>query len=137
VKLSQLIVAAGVCGACFVGLGDVAHAAPTANTCEGSVVVPVELIDVEASVGAPITCDITPCAEGVLTTITDDSGVQQQACVASAAVESPVAPAQSTLVTRSELPATGTGMGGLIIAALLVGSGSVASLLSRRKTDRS
>jgi LPXTG-motif cell wall-anchored protein len=36
----------------------------------------------------------------------------------------------------AELPKTGAGTGGLVIAALLVGSGSVASLLSRRKPER-
>jgi LPXTG-motif cell wall-anchored protein len=147
VKLSQVIVAAGICGASFVGFGEVAQAAPTtganAVTCvtldgltDGSIVVPAELSDVEASVGASIACDTSSCAEGVLATVVDDSGVEHQACVASA-VEAPVvAPARSNVLARTELPATGKGTGGLIIAALLVGSGSVASLLSRRKADR-
>jgi LPXTG-motif cell wall-anchored protein len=112
VKISQLIVAAGIAAVSFVGLAGTAAAEPA-------------------------------CTEGVLTTITDDSGVQQQACVAVAAAE-PAAPAvgRSALLAQpvgtspAELPKTGTGTGGLIIAALLVGTGSIASLLSRRKRDR-
>jgi LPXTG-motif cell wall-anchored protein len=118
VKISQLIVSATIAAASFVGLGGIAAAAPTASQ--------------------PPTC-----AEGVLTTVTDDNGVQQQACVAvaSAGPEAP-AVAESALLsqpagtTPTELPKTGTGTGGLIIAALLVGTGSIASLLSRRKADR-
>jgi LPXTG-motif cell wall-anchored protein len=83
------------------------------------------------------------CADGVLSVVTDDSGVQHQACVASAA-ETPVAPVPptpsalvrrttTTATTQSDLPATGNGTDGLVIAALLVGSGSVVSLLSRRR----
>ena len=117
VKISQLIVAAGIAAISFVGLAGSAAAAPTAV--------------------APA------CAEGVLTTVTDDNGVQQQACVAVAAAE-PAAPAvaESALLSQpaptspAELPQTGKGTGGLIIAALLVGTGSIASLLSRRKVDR-
>jgi LPXTG-motif cell wall-anchored protein len=74
--------------------------------------------------------------------------VQHEACVASAA-ETPVAPAatphrasltsQTTSPTTpttspGDLPKTGAGMGGVIIAAILVGTGSVASLLARRKS---
>jgi LPXTG-motif cell wall-anchored protein len=119
VKISQLIVAAGVAAVSFVGLGGIAAAT------------------------SPVS-DPTSCAEGVLTTVTDDSGVQHQACVAVAAPE-PAGPAiaESALLTQpvvgtgpTELPETGTGTGGLIIAALLVGTGSIASLLSRRKVDR-
>jgi LPXTG-motif cell wall-anchored protein len=118
VKISQLIVAAGIAAVSFVSLGGSAAAAPAAGD-------------------API------CAEGVLTTITDDNGVQHQACVAVAAAEPAVpAVAASALLSQpvgtspAELPKTGTGTGGLIIAALLVGVGSIASLLSRRKTDK-
>ncbi|MBK5333505.1 MAG: hypothetical protein JJD93_16125 [Ilumatobacteraceae bacterium] len=81
-----------------------------------------------------------------MTTVVDDNGVQHQACVESAADVPPVAapvkaslapqPTPSTNVASSpaRLPTTGVGTGGFIIAALLVGSGSVASLLSRRKS---
>lgn len=118
VKISQLIVAAGIAAVSVVGLAGTAAAAPTA-------------------------AETPACAEGVLTTITDDNGVQQQACVAVAAAD-PAAPAvaESALLsqpeptTPTELPKTGTGTGGLIIAALLVGTGSIASLLSRRKADK-
>ena len=118
VKISQLIVAAGIAAASFVGLCGTAAAAPA-------------------------TGEAPACAEGALTTVTDDNGVQQQACVAVAAAE-PTAPAgtESALLSQPEptsppeLPATGKGTGGLIIAALLVGMGSIASLLSRRKADR-
>jgi hypothetical protein len=114
---------------------------------DGSVVVPVQFNGNDASVSTQIACDAPPtCPEGVLTTVTDDNGVQHQACVDSAAATAtpatPATPAKATL-TRSvpttspgQLPTTGAGTGGLIIAALLVGSGSVASLLSRRKPDR-
>jgi LPXTG-motif cell wall-anchored protein len=113
---------------------------------DGSIVVPVQFNGNDASVSTNIACDAPPtCAEGVLTTVTDDNGVQQQACVASAADSAPAvpaAPARSSLTqpvpttSPAELPKTGAGTGGLIIAALLVGSGSIASLLSRRKADR-
>jgi LPXTG-motif cell wall-anchored protein len=204
VKISQLIVAAGIAAGSLVGLGGIADAAPTASTsavvcvngdgamdlvvtnpatdapaefvvtnpatfiasvidvapgsslvvtvdglADGPVVVPVQFNGNDASVSTQISCDAPPtCPAGVLTTVTDDSGVQRQACVESAAAEPatvvPATPAKSTL-TRSvppttatnQLPQTGTGTGGLIIAALLVGSGSVASLLSRRKPGRS
>jgi LPXTG-motif cell wall-anchored protein len=199
-KISQLIMSAGIVAASLFGFGGVADAAPTASTAgvacvngdgvmnlaitnpatdapaefvvtnpetfvalvieldpgashvvaveglsDGSVVVPVQFNGNDASVSTLIACDTPSCAEGVLTTVTDDSGVQHQACVASAAADSAAspaaAPARSSLLPRSappttsaELPATGAGTtSGLVIAALLVGSGSVASLLSRRK----
>ncbi|MGZ4674590.1 MAG: hypothetical protein ACXV8K_18160, partial [Ilumatobacteraceae bacterium] len=107
---------------------------------DGSVVVPVQLNGADASVVSQIACD-APCTDGVLSLVTDDSGVQRQACVASAA--GPVAPparaalaqpaARTTSATRATLPTTGAGSGGLVIAAVLVGSGSVVSLLSRRR----
>jgi hypothetical protein len=112
---------------------------------DGSVVVPVQFNGNDASVSTLIACDTLVCAVGVLTVVTDDSGVQHQSCVESAA-DVPPAPAASTPVRASlvpqptattgpsQLPTTGAGTGGLIIAALLVGSGSVASLLSRRKS---
>lgn len=200
VKISQLMMSAGLVAASFVGFGGIALAAPTASTVgvacvngdgvmnlaitnpatdapaefvvtnpetfvalvieldpgashvvaveglsDGSVVVPVQFNGNDASVSTLIACDTTPCTDGVLTTVTDDSGVQHQACVASAAadpVASPAAtPARSSLLPQSaspttspQLPSTGAGTtSGLIIAALLVGSGSVASLLSRRR----
>ena len=111
---------------------------------DGSAVVPVQFNGNDASVSTQIACDTPVCTDGVLTTVTDDSGVQHQACVASAAVDptpAPVeAPAKATLrsstptTSPQQLPSTGAGTtSGLVIAALLVGSGSVASLLSRRK----
>ena len=112
---------------------------------DGSIIVPVQFNGNDASVSSLIACDVPACAQGVLTTVVDDHGVQHQACVESAADVPPVAapakaflapqPGPSTSATTSpaRLPTTGAGTGGLIIAALLVGSGSVASLLSRRK----
>ncbi|MEP7046837.1 MAG: LPXTG cell wall anchor domain-containing protein [Ilumatobacteraceae bacterium] len=116
---------------------------------DGRVIVPVKFNGSDASVSTVIACDPLACATGVLTTVVDDSGVQQQACVDSASAapagaavapaaatsaRSLLAPPQSTTTTSPQhLPKTGTGTGGLVIAALLVGSGSVASLLSRRK----
>ncbi|HEX3087082.1 MAG TPA: LPXTG cell wall anchor domain-containing protein [Ilumatobacteraceae bacterium] len=210
-KLSQLIVAAGIAVGGLVGFGGIASAAPTASTsavacvngdgvmdlvvsnpatdasaefvvtnpqtfiasvidlapgssqvvtvdglADGSVVVPVQFNGSDASVSTQISCDAPTCAQGAPTTVTDDSGVQHQACVDSAAdpVAAPPAVAstqssasqsspsrsslsQSAATTGStQLPKTGAGTGGLVIAALLVGSGSVASLLSRRKPDR-
>ena len=68
--------------------------------------------------------------QGVPTTVTDDNGVQHQACVDSAA--DPVAPApaavarqgnavaaRSNLWSVTQLPRTGAGTGGLVIAALV------------------
>jgi LPXTG-motif cell wall-anchored protein len=115
---------------------------------DGSVIVPVQFNGNDASVSSLIACDAPVCAQGVLTTVVDDSGVQHEACVESAADVPPVAaPVKASLAPQStpttgpstspaRLPATGTGTGGLIIAGLLVGSGSIASLLSRRKSDR-
>ena len=111
---------------------------------DGSVVVPVQFNGNDASVSTQIACDTPVCTDGVVTTVIDDNGVQHQACVASAAVDptpAPVAPpAKATLrsstptTSPQQLPSTGAGTtSGLVIAALLVGSGSVASLLSRRK----
>jgi hypothetical protein len=137
VKLSQLMMAAGLAAAALVGFGGRAAAAPIESS---SAVVAV-------------------CSEGALTTVVDDSGVLQQACVASGAAVPPVpaaeslsappivptpdqtAPSHSALgesvraSTESRLPTTGVGTGGLWIAALLVGSGSAASLLARRKSS--
>jgi hypothetical protein len=200
VKLSQLIISAGIAAASVVGFGGVASAAPTASTAaiacvngdgvmdlalnnatdaaaefvitnpetfvasvvdvgpgasqvvtvsglsDGSVIVPVQFNGNDASISSLIACDAPTCAQGVLTTVVDDNGVQHQACVESAADVPPVAapvkaslalqptPATSPATSTARLPATGLGTGGLIIAALLVGSGSVASLLSRRKS---
>jgi LPXTG-motif cell wall-anchored protein len=114
VKLSQLIAAASVAATGLVGFTGVAHAAPSPPPA---------------------------CPEGVLTIITDDSGVQYEACVESAASPSVVvverattlAPVQQPTSAAPSLPATGAGTGGLVIAALLVGSGSIVSLLSRRR----
>jgi LPXTG-motif cell wall-anchored protein len=114
---------------------------------DGAVVVPVQFNGSDASVSTQIACDAPACTQGVPTTVTDENGVQHQACVDSAAdavapVPAPAA-AQQTVsrpvpsTSPAELPKTGAGTGtGLVIAALLVGSGSVASLLSRRKPDR-
>jgi LPXTG-motif cell wall-anchored protein len=120
---------------------------------DGAVVVPVQFNGNDASVSTQISCDPLTCPEGAPTTVTDDNGVQHEACVESAAAApvvpapaaaaAPVAPKRSSLTqtvpttSPGQLPKTGAGTGGLIIAALLVGSGSVASLLSRRKADRS
>ncbi len=115
---------------------------------DGSVVVPVQFNGSDASVATQISCDAPTCAQGVPTTVTDENGVQHQACVDSAA--DPVAPTPAPTAapvkqsltqpvpttSPAQLPRTGAGTGGLVIAALLVGSGSVASLLSRRKPDR-
>lgn len=113
---------------------------------DGSVVVPVQFNGSDASVSTQIACDAPACTQGVPTTVTDENGVQHQACVDSAAdpvvptpTPTPVKQTLSRPVATSapaELPKTGAGTGGLVIAALLVGSGSVASLLSRRKPKR-
>ncbi len=110
---------------------------------DGPVVVPVQFNGNDESVSALISCDALSCAEGALTVVVDDSGVQHEACVASAVAVPPATSAKATFVPPIEnapvtgpvaLPQTGTGTtGGLVIAALLVGCGSVASILSRRK----
>ena len=161
VKISQLIVSAAVTATGVVGFGGIAAAAPTSTAAVVACVTvdaPADGSVSDGSVSAPIACDTLVCTDGVLTTVTDDSGVQHQACVASAAADPAPAPAAhpapaaapaaaqvqaparaallSTTPTTSapQLPSTGAGTtSGLVIAALLVGSGSVASLLSRRK----
>jgi LPXTG-motif cell wall-anchored protein len=116
VKIPQLIAATGIALISVVGLGGTAGAAPTASACVS---------------GAP-------------SVVTDENGVQHQACVDSAAAAPPVVPAapsaRASLLSEptpttspSQLPKTGAGTGGLIIAAILVCSGCIASLLSRRK----
>lgn len=199
-KISQLIVAAGLAAASLAGFGGVAVAAPTASSAavacvngdgvmdlaihnpanamaefvvtnpetfvasvidldpgasqvvtvaglsDGSVIVPVQFNGNDASVSTVISCDPLACAQGVPTVVIDDSGVRHQACVDSAAdapaLAPPANPDKATLVPKptstpttspAQLPKTGAGTGGLVIAAILVGSGSIASLLSRRK----
>lgn len=121
-----------------------------AGLSDGSIVVPVQLNGSDQSISTQVACDVPACAEGVLTTVVDDSGVQHEACVASAVAVPPATAANATLApprpaptssapaasasNQASLPTTGTGTGGLVIAALLVGGGSVASLLSRRKS---
>jgi LPXTG-motif cell wall-anchored protein len=110
-----------------------------AGLADGSVVVPVQFNGSDASVSTQIACDPPTCVDGVPTTVTDDAGVQHQACVESAAAapaRSSLVPQPTTTTTPARLPTTGAGTGGLVIAALLVGSGSVASLVSRRKAHR-
>jgi LPXTG-motif cell wall-anchored protein len=115
---------------------------------DGSVIVPVQFNGNDASVSTVISCDPLVCAQGVPTVITDDNGVQHQACVDSAgaapALAPPANPDKASLVpqpkptpttTGAQLPKTGAGTGGLVIAAILVGSGSIASLLSRRRSS--
>jgi hypothetical protein len=110
---------------------------------DGSVVAPVQLNGTDASVTSQISCDVPVCTDGVLSVVTDDSGVQHQACVASAAGGPVAVPPRASLAppvahttsasTQATLPTTGAGTGGLVIAAVLVGSGSLVSLLSRRR----
>ncbi len=52
---------------------------------DGSVVVPVQFNGNDASVSSQIACDAPVCTQGVPTTVTDENGVQHQACVDSAA----------------------------------------------------
>jgi LPXTG-motif cell wall-anchored protein len=154
VTISKLMAAAGIAAASFVGFVGVAHAAPV--TSEGTVScviadgeLAVQADGNDASVSGTVSCDSTACAEGALSIVTDDAGVQHQACVASAA-DAPVVPVASqqrasltprttgtaaTTTTPASLPKTGAGMGGVLIAAILVGSGSVASLIARRKSS--
>jgi LPXTG-motif cell wall-anchored protein len=119
-----------------------------AGLSDGSVIVPVQFNGNDASVSTVISCDPLVCAQGVPTVITDDNGVQHQACVDSAgaapALAPPANPDKASLVpqpkptpttTGAQLPKTGAGTGGLVIAAILVGSGSIASLLSRRRSS--
>lgn len=122
VKFTQLIAAIAVAAGVSLAGGAAAQAMPTSDA------------------SAPA------CAEGAATIVTDENGVQHEACVA-VAVEAPAAPpVKSTLTAPVEvlpathsteasptLPATGATTGGLIIAAVLVGSGSLVSLLSRRR----
>jgi LPXTG-motif cell wall-anchored protein len=95
-------------------------------------------------VGFGAVADAAPaCPEGALNVVTDDSGVQHQACVVVGIPPAPAAKAafapqveNAPTPSRAELPATGTSSDGLVIAALLVASGSAASLISRRKRRR-
>jgi hypothetical protein len=119
VKVSQWIAAVGIAAGVLVAAGGAAVAAPGT--------------------------DAAACADGAITIVTDENGTQHEACVAVAAETPPVsalptqsAPAQhvpvtSTTTAHATLPVTGVGNGALVIAAVLVGSGSLVSLLSRRK----
>ena len=116
-KMSQWIGAVGVAAGVLLGSAHVATAAPAESS----------------------------CPDGAVAIVTDDNGVQQQACVAVAAEAPPApqlatlaaptesAPSSGTLPAHAALPATGVGTGGLVIAALLVGTGSIVSLVSRRR----
>jgi hypothetical protein len=148
VKLSKLIAAACVASVSLLGFSGAADAASPRNApascATGS---PVGAPD--TTVASEVPCDPTSCVDGVLTVVTDDNGVQHQACVASAASavasasasvavvvvpeRATLAPVQQSTSSTPSLPTTGTGTGGLVIAALLVGSGSIVSLLSRRR----
>ncbi len=146
VKVSQLIAAAGIAIVCVVGLAGTADAAPAAGTSTVECVNGDGESANDAEVGALISCDTPACVSGALSIVTDEDGVQHQACVDSAAAAPPVGPAApaatASLLTQptpatstSQLPKTGLATGGLIIAAILVSSGCVASLVSRRKTS--
>ena len=143
--MAGVVAAAGV-----VNLGGVANAAPVADAAVVScvtidpVAVPAAAAPSDAIVSLPITCDEPACADGALTIVTDDSGVQHQACVASAVAVPPATTAKATFVlpvdtastsSSAVLPATGSSsdQGLLLFATLLVGSGSLASFVSRRK----
>lgn len=118
-KMSQWIAAVGVAAGVLFGAAQVAAAQPVPMT--------------------------AACPDGASTIVVDDNGVQHEACVAVAAEAPPApqlatlsapvesAPVSGTLPTHATLPSTGVGTGGLVIAALLVGSGSIVSLLSRRR----
>lgn len=171
VKISQLIVAAGVAAAGLIGFGGSVHAAPPADSASSSCVsvgaplavtidpntfevIPVpagdqQVVSLSADsqvIVAQAACDTPVCTQGTITTVVDDSGVQQQACVASAAAVPPAPAAKASLVPPSlpaptttapaspTLPRTGGGSDGFIIAGLLVGSGSIVSLLARRRS---
>ncbi|MBK5330564.1 MAG: hypothetical protein JJD93_01240, partial [Ilumatobacteraceae bacterium] len=68
---------------------------------DGSVIVPVQFNGDDASVSSLIACDVPACAQGVLTTVVDDNGVQHQACVESAADVPPVAaPVKASLAPQ-------------------------------------
>lgn len=153
----------------MVGFGGAVHAAPAAGdaalTCVNDAtplavtidpdtfaVIAVPAGDTQAVstdeqiIVAQDACDTAVCAEGMITTVVNDNGVQQQACVASAAAVPPAPAAKATLAppepttptvvasSPTTLPKTGAGTGELVIAALLVGSGSVVSLLARRRS---
>ena len=156
VKFCQLIAAAGIVTVGVAGSAGIADASPTPSTSsvacvDGDGVLDLALTNPEfngsdASVSTLISCDTPECASGVLSIVTDDNGVQHQACVDSAVAAPPVGPAASPArasvlseptptASPSQLPKTGLGTGGLIIAAALVCSGCVASLVSRRKTS--
>ena len=119
-----------------------------AGLADGAVIVPVQFNGNDASVSTLISCDPLVCAQGAPTVVTDDNGVQHEACVDSAAdapaLAPPANPDKASLLPQpkprpttsaAQLPKTGAGTGGLVIAAILVGSGSIASLLSRRKAS--
>ena len=147
-QLSKLVLAASLAAAGLAGFGGVAEAAPSASApaieCVNAGDTAGQSLASGANevVSAQAVCVTAVCADGVLTVITDDSGVQHEACVVSAA-DPPATPALSSLSSPAQsapaapapavLPATGAGTGGLVIAGLLVGSGSVVSLLSRRR----
>jgi LPXTG-motif cell wall-anchored protein len=138
VTISKLMAAAGIAAASFVGFGGVALAAPASSDAAVSCVT------------GDVSCAAPACADGALSIVTDDAGVQHEACVASAP-DAPLVPvvtpervllapvstgsATSTTTPPASLPKTGAGIGVVLIAAILVGTGSVASLIARRKSS--
>ena len=106
VKISQLMMAAGVAAAGLVGFGGTAAAAPGAGpaaiACANGEGVPVQLNSNDQSISAPVACDAPVCTEGVLTTVVDDSGVQHEACVASVAAVPPAPAAKAMLAPQTE-----------------------------------
>jgi hypothetical protein len=147
IRISQFVLAGAVSAVGLVGFGGVANAAPISGTgtvvCVQSSPVVVAVESGSESVSTPITCDDPVCVDGALTVVVDDSGVQHQACVASAVAVPPATTARVTFAlpvdsastaSPAVLPATGRGSGdGLALAAVLVGCGSLASFVSRRK----
>ena len=78
---------------------------------DGSVIVPVQFNGNDASVSSLIACDAPICAQGVLTTVVDDSGVQHEACVESAADVPPVAAPVKASLAPQPTPTTGPSTG--------------------------
>jgi len=161
VKISRLIATAGIVAASSAGFGGLAHAAPAANVdsvscADGALAIVTgdDGLQHQACVASAADAPVVPAGTvspvvpaGTVSPVVPAGTVSP---VVAAGTESPVVPIGTTIhrglvapqstgsaaaSNSTSLPQTGAGMGGVAIAAILVGTGSVASLIARRKSS--